>query len=197
MRQPRYAVALLGAATGSGVMVLAMTATPPAMVGHHHGLSAVTVVLQVHVLGMFLPSFFTGALIARFGVIAIMLTGAALISGHIMLSLGGGAFVSFASALVFLGVGWNFLYVGGTTLLTEAYGPEERGRAQGANDLLIFVVSLASSLSAGALLNWVGWRMLNVLLIRCLLPTIIAAAWLGVTARRSAPPPGGSGTRGA
>jgi MFS family permease len=179
MRQPTYAVALFGAATGAGVMVLAMTATPLAMVDHHHSLTQATIVIQIHVLGMFLPSFFTGWLVTRFGVIAIMLTGAALISSHVVLSLGGVGFSSFASALFLLGVGWNFLYVGGTTLLTQTYRPAERGRAQAANDLLIFLVGLASSLSAGTLLNSVGWRLMNAFLLPWLVAAIISLAWLG------------------
>jgi MFS family permease len=179
MRQPTFAVALFGAATGGGVMVLAMTAMPLAMAQHHHGLSATTVVMQLHVLGMFLPSFFTGSLIARFGVLRIMISGAVLLSAHVALSLSGTGFVSFASALALLGVGWNFLYVGGTTLLTDAYLPAERGRAQAANDLLIFVVGLASSLTAGVLLQTAGWRLLNVYLLPWLAAAIITVLWLG------------------
>jgi MFS family permease len=186
MRQPTFAVALLGAATGGGVMVLAMTAMPLAMAQHHHGLSATTVVMQMHVLGMFLPSFFTGALIARFGVLRVMLSGAALLSAHVGLSLSGTGFVSFASALALLGVGWNFLYVGGTTLLTDAYLPSEKSRAQAANDLLIFVVGLASSLTAGVLLQTAGWRLLNAYLLPWLAAAIIAILWLGHV-RRGAP----------
>jgi predicted MFS family arabinose efflux permease len=183
LRQPTYAVALLGAATGSGVMVLAMTATPLAMVDHHHTLSEAAIVIQLHVLGMFLPSFVTGSLIERFGVVAVMFTGAALMSGHVVLSLAGAGFGSFASALFLLGVGWNFLYVGGTTLLTRAYLPAERGRAQAANDLLIYVVGLASSLSAGALLNWMGWRLMNALVLPWLLVAMLAVAWLAYRGR--------------
>jgi MFS family permease len=167
-------------------MVLAMTATPLAMVGHHHELSQAAVVIQIHVLGMFLPSFFTGSLITRYGVVAIMLTGAALMSGHVALSVADTGFGSFASALLLLGAGWNFLYVGGTTLLTQAYRPAERGRAQAANDLLVFTVSLAASLGAGALLHRVGWRRMNALLLPCLLPTMIAVAWLGYQRRAAA-----------
>jgi MFS family permease len=191
MRQPTYAVALLGAATGSGVMVLAMTATPLAMVEHHHGLSAAAVVIQVHVLGMFLPSFFTGSLITRYGVVAIMLTGASLMLGHVALSVLGTGFSSFASALLLLGAGWNFLYVGGTTLLTEGYRPAERGRAQAANDLVVYMVGLASSLGAGALLNRVGWRLMNALLVPWLLATMIAVAWLGYQRRAAGRRQGG------
>jgi MFS family permease len=186
MRQPTFAVALFGAATGGGVMVLAMTAMPLAMAQHQHGLSATTVVMQMHVLGMFLPSFFTGSLIARFGVLRIMISGAVLLAAHVALSLSGTGFVSFASALALLGVGWNFLYVGGTTLLTGAYLPAERGRAQAANDLLIFVVGLGSSLTAGVLLQAVGWKLMNFYLLPWLAAAVIAVLWLGHT-RRSAP----------
>lgn len=179
MRQPTFAVALFGAATGGGVMVLAMTAMPLAMAQHHHGLAATTVVMQMHVLGMFLPSFFTGSLIARFGVLRIMISGAVLLAVHVALSLSGTGFVSFASALALLGVGWNFLYVGGTTLLTGVYLPAERGRAQAANDLLIFVVGLASSLIAGVLLQAAGWRLMNAYLLPWLAAAIVSILWLG------------------
>ena len=176
--QPTYAVALFGAATGSGVMVLAMTATPLAMAHHHHGLAAGAAVIQAHVLGMFVPSFFTGALIARFGVVRIMLAGVALLSAHVALSFSGTGFVSFASALVVLGIGWNFLYVGGTTLLTSTYLPAERATAQATNDLVIYVTGLLSSLSAGALLEALGWRMMNLVLLPWLLLALIAIWWL-------------------
>jgi predicted MFS family arabinose efflux permease len=183
MRQPTFAIAMFGAATGGGVMVLAMTAMPLAMAQHHHGLSATTIVMQAHVLGMFVPSFFTGSLIARFGVLRIMICGAVLLSAHVALSLSGTGFVSFASALAILGVGWNFLYVGGTTLLTDAYLPAERGRAQAANDLVIFVVGLASSLIAGVLLQIAGWKLMNAYLLPWLAGAIIALLWLGHTRR--------------
>ena len=186
MRQPTFAVAIFAAATGGGVMVLAMTAMPLAMAQHHHGLSATTVVMQVHVLGMFLPSFFTGSLIARCGVLRVMFAGAVLLSAHVALSVSGTGFVSFAWALALLGVGWNFLYVGGTTLLTDAYLPAERGRAQAANDLLIFVVGLASSLTAGVLLQIAGWRLMNAYLLPWLVAAIVAVAWLGHMRRRLA-----------
>jgi MFS family permease len=172
VRQPSYLAALFGAATGYGVMILAMTATPIAMLRHQHTLSDATMVIQLHVLGMFLPSFFTGSLAARFGVLRIMLTGVVLLAAHVLMTLTGTGFQSFAAALVVLGVGWNFLYVGGTMLLTSAYTEAERGRAQAANDLAIFIVGLLCSLSAGALLQAVGWQALNLLLL----------PWLGLAA---------------
>jgi MFS family permease len=198
MRQPAYAVALFGAATGSGVMVLAMTATPLAMTHHQHGLADAAMVIQAHVLGMYVPSFFTGSLITRFGALRIMFAGAALLSGHVALSLSGTGFASFASALVILGVGWNFLYLGGTTLLTNTYVQAERANAQAANDLVIFVVSLATSLSAGALLQVLGWRLMNATLLPWLLLAVIAIAWLSHVRRTSlsAITPSGSSAAG-
>lgn len=178
VRQPTYLVALFGAATGYGIMILAMTATPLAMVQHDHGLADTARVIQLHVLGMFLPSFFTGSLIARFGVLRIMFAGIALFAGHVLLSLSGTGFGSFASALVLLGVGWNFLYIGGTTLLTGTYTSAERSRAQGTNDMTIFAVGLASSLGAGALLQSLGWQTMNLLLLPWLGIAGLAILWL-------------------
>ncbi len=188
IRQPAYAVALFGAATGGGVMILAMTATPLAMTHHQHALPAAALVIQLHVLGMFLPSFFTGSLIARFGVLRIMLTGVGLLAGHVLLSLSGTGLASFASALVLLGIGWNFLYIGGTTLLTETYSEAEKGRAQATNDMTIFGVSLAS-LSAGLLHQLFGWQMLNLLLLPWLGTAALALIWLASRRRPVAETP--------
>ncbi len=178
MRQPTYLVALFGAASGYGIMILAMTATPLAMVHHQHGLGETATVIQLHVLGMFLPSFFTGSLIARFGVLQVMLTGVLLLAGHVLLSLSGTGFYSFASALVLLGVGWNFLYVGGTNLLTRTYTTAEKAKAQAANDLSIFIVGLLASLSAGALHSAIGWQMMNIWLLPWLAAAAGAVVWL-------------------
>ena len=159
--QPTYAVALFGAATGYGIMILAMTDTPLVMLHHHHGLDAAACVIQLHVLGMFLPSFITGSLIVRFGVLRIMLIGVLLFIGHILLTLTGTGFSSFASALILLGVGWNFMYIGGTTLLTRAYRPEERAKVQGFGDFLVFSSSTVAAFSSGALNHAFGWQTLN------------------------------------
>lgn len=184
--QPAYLVALFGAATGYGVMILAMTATPLAMVGHHHDLTAAAMVIQLHVLGMFLPSFVTGSLIARFGVLRIMMAGVILFAGHVMMTLTGAGFASFATALVLLGVGWNFLYIGGTTLLTTTYAPAERGKAQATNDMTIFAVGLAGSFVAGAMLQAFGWQQMNVLLLPWLGLAAVSLIWLGHRQRRKA-----------
>jgi MFS family permease len=178
--QPTYAVALFGAATGYGIMILAMTATPLAMLHHQHGLGAAATVIQLHVLGMFLPSFITGSLIVRFGVLHIMLVGVLLFIGHILLTLTGTGFGSFASALILLGVGWNFMYIGGTTLLTSTYTPVEKGSAQAINDMLIFAVGLVCSFGAGGLLHALGWQTLNLVLLPWLALAAAALIWLGV-----------------
>jgi len=183
--QPTYLVALFGAATGYGVMILAMTATPLAMVHHHHDFSTAATVIQLHVLGMFLPSFVTGSLIIRFGVLRIMLAGVLILAGHVLLTLTGIGFGSFASALILLGIGWNFLYIGGTTLLTTTYTATERGRAQATNDMTIFAVGLASSFSAAALLQTFGWQMLNVLLMPWIALAAASLVWLGYRCRRT------------
>lgn len=177
---PAYLVALFGAATGYGIMILAMTATPIAMMHHDHTLGTAATVIQLHVLGMFLPSFVTGSLIVRFGVLRIMFTGVVLFLGHILMVLTGTGFVSFASALILLGVGWNFLYIGGTTLLTTTYVPAERAQAQAINDMTIFVVGLCGSFAAGGLLEAFGWERMNLVLLPWLALAALALAWLGL-----------------
>jgi MFS family permease len=178
IRQPTYIVALFGAVTGYGIMILAMTATPLAMTHHQHDLTATSTVIQLHVLGMFLPSFFTGSLIARFGVLRIMLAGIVLLTAHVLLALSGTGFYNFTAALILLGVGWNFLYIGGTNLLTRTYTTAEKGKAQATNDLTIFLVGLAASLSAGILQNTIGWQALNVWLLPWLAAAALAILWL-------------------
>ncbi len=177
--QPRYLVALFGALTGYGVMVLTMTATPLAMAHHHHGLGETASVIQFHVLGMFLPSFITGSLIARFGVLTIMLTGVVLFVGHILLVLSGTGYYSFVGALILVGIGWNFLYVGGTNLLTTTYSAAEKTKALATNDLTIFIVGLAASLGSGILHNGLGWQTLNLVLLPWLALAAAAIIWAG------------------
>jgi MFS family permease len=191
--QPTYRVALFGAATGYGIMILAMTATPLAMLHHDHGLGSAATVIQLHVLGMFLPSFITGTLIVRFGVLRIMLVGVLLFIGHILLTLTGTSFSSFASALILLGVGWNFMYIGGTTLLTSTYTPAEKGSAQAINDMLIFAVGLVCSFGAGGLLHALGWQTLNLVLLPWLGLAAASLIWLGIKQARQQAEQGAAG----
>ncbi|HEY6967382.1 MAG TPA: MFS transporter [Burkholderiales bacterium] len=160
-RQPKYVVAVLSGALGYGVMNFLMTSTPLAMrvCGHPYGDTAF--VISSHVVAMFAPSFVTGGLIRRFGAVPVMLAGALLNVGAIAMALSGVAVSDFWWSLVLLGVGWNFLYIGGTTLLTETYRPEERARAQGANEFAIFAMMTLSSLSSGMIVTNAGWEKVN------------------------------------
>ena len=176
--QPVFMIAVLSAALGYGIMNLLMTATPLAMGICGHPYASAAFVIQWHVIGMFAPSFFTGSLIQRFGLLQVMLAGAALLLICVGIALAGVAVANFWFALVLLGIGWNFLYVGGTTLLTETYRPSEKAKAQGANDLAIFLVMASSSLASGMLLHRNGWEMLNYLAIPFIVAVALALLWL-------------------
>ena len=176
--QPTYLVALFSAVTGYGIMILGMTATPIAMRHSHHELGMITTVIQLHVLGMFLPSFFTGHLIARFGVLKIMFAGLLLFACYIGFALSGIQFTSFAISLILLGVGWNFLFIGSTSLLTGTYSVAEKAKAQAINDMTVFVVGLICSFSAGALLDLFGWKAMNIALIPWLVIAAASLFWL-------------------
>jgi MFS family permease len=127
---------------------------------------------------MFLPSFFTGNLIARFGVLKIMFAGVLLFACYIAFALSDLQFHSFAISLILLGVAWNFLFIGSTSLLTGTYTHEEKAKAQAINDMTVFVVGLICSFSAGALLDMIGWKTMNIALIPWLIITTLSLAWL-------------------
>jgi MFS family permease len=178
VRQPVFLVAVSGSMIGYGVMSLVMTATPLAMVECGFSFADSTFVIQWHVLGMFVPSFFTGHLIARFGVLKIMLAGAGLFAGCVALNLSGIAIWQFWSALILLGLGWNFLYIGGSTLLTEAYLPEERTKTQAVNDFLVFGMVTIASFASGALHHNYGWTAVNLGVIVPVALVCLAILWL-------------------
>jgi MFS family permease len=186
VRQPVFLVAMGGAAVSYAVMLLVMTATPVAMVGHGHGVGEAVQVIQWHVLGMFAPSFFTGALIARFGAPRVMAVGFALLAGHVAIALAGTGLPHFLSGLVLLGVGWNFAFVGGTTLLTSAYREGEQARAQAINDFVVFGTVAAASLSSGWLYHQFGWQTLNLVALPFL--AVALAATLGLARRATGVP---------
>jgi MFS family permease len=177
-RQPVFIVAAIGALVGYGIMNLLMNATSIAM--NLCGLSYenTAFVLQWHVIGMYAPSFVTGSLIARFGVLRIMSAGCVTMLACISIALAGVALTNFWWALFLLGVGWNFLFVGGTTLLTEAYAPSEKAKTQGLNDLLVFCTTAMTSLASGALVTSAGWATLNYVAIPLLLVCVAALIWL-------------------
>jgi MFS family permease len=185
-RQPAFIVAVMSAVIGYGVMNLLMTATPLAMVACSHPFKDAAFVIQWHVIAMFAPSFFTGALIKRYGVLNIMLVGVALSLACVAVALSGLDVMHFWSALVLLGFGWNFMFIGGTTLLTESHTPAERGKAQGANDLAIFITMAASSLSSGLLFTLQGWELMNQLAVPFLLFAGMAMLWLAMLRRNTA-----------
>jgi MFS family permease len=160
-RQPKYVVAVMSGAIGYGVMNFLMTSTPLAMQVCGHSFADSAVVISSHVVAMFAPSFATGGLIKRLGAIPVMLAGALLNFVAIIIALSGVAVAQFWWALVLLGVGWNFLYIGATTLLTETYRPEERAKAQGANEFAIFAMMTLSSLSSGMIVSSAGWEKVN------------------------------------
>ncbi len=160
-RQPKFVVAVLAAALGYGVMNLLMVATPLAMSFCGHPFKEGVFVLEWHVVGMFLPSFFTGDLIKRFGAVKIIIVGVLLNVVAVGINLSGVTVAHFWFGLVVLGVGWNFMFIGGTTLLTETYEPHEKTRVQGFNDMLVFATMAVSSSSAGLLVNARGWEMVN------------------------------------
>lgn len=183
--QPAFIVAVLGAAIGYGVMNLLMAATPIAMQQCQHPFSSAALVLEWHVLGMFVPSFFTGHLIKRFGVLPIMVVGTLLNFVCVAVALSGVDLMQFLVSLFVLGVGWNFLYTGATTLLTTCYRPEEKNKAQGAMDTLVFATMAFTSFASGALVTTQGWQLLN---LGSLLPLAIvsgALGWMVVTRRQA------------
>lgn len=161
MRQPVFVVAVLASMLSYGIMNLMMTSTPLAMRAHDHHFNDAALVLEWHVIGMYAPSFFTGSLIYRFGVLNVILAGIVLLFACIVAALLGTALVNFWVAMFLLGVGWNFMYVGGSALLTECYTPSERAKTQAANDFLIFTTMAISSMSSGLLLNKSGWHAVN------------------------------------
>ncbi|MEW6704467.1 MAG: MFS transporter [Pseudomonadota bacterium] len=185
-RQPVFLVAIAAAALGYGVMNLLMAATPIAMAQCAHPFASAALVLEWHVLGMYVPSFFTGSLIKRFGALPIMGLGVLLNLACVGIALSGVDLMHFTAALLLLGVGWNFLFIGGTTLFTEAYRPEERTTAQAAMDTAIYITMTITAFASGALVTTGGWAWMN---LGSLVPIALVAAalgWLAAVKRRSA-----------
>lgn len=162
LTRPTFIVAVLCAMIAYGTMNLLMTATPLAMDLRSMPFSDTAIVIQWHIVGMFAPSFFTGSLIHRFGVLKVMFTGALLLIGCAVVVMQGQMYQHFFIALMLLGVGWNFLFVGGTTLLTEVYRPAEKGAIQGINDFLVFSATAFTALTSGYFHFLLGWEKLNL-----------------------------------
>jgi MFS family permease len=175
IRQPVFFTAVFGGVVAYGIMTLIMTATPLSMhVNEGYSLEDTSSVIRAHVLAMYVPSLFAGFLIERLGVTRLMMAGTAGLLATSIIGLQGHALMHYWWALVLLGVGWNFLYVGGTTLLTYSYSMAERFRAQGVNEFLVFGMSASASLLAGTVMFYFGWTTLMLVPIPVLLA--IAAA---------------------
>ena len=183
-RQPTFIVAVAAGALGYGVMNLLMAATPLAMQVCGFSFDDAALVLEWHVIGMFAPGFFTGHLIKRFGVLTIMGVGVALNALCIAIALSGVDLHQFLIALFLLGVGWNFLFTGSTTLSLQAYTPEEKDRAQAAINFCVFATMALTSFASGALVTTQGWALLNW---GSLLPVALTGAallWLAAVRQR-------------
>ncbi len=178
MRQPVFIVAAVCGALGFGVMNLLMAATPLAMQQCGLPFSDAALVLEWHVIGMFAPGFFTGHLIKRFGVLPIMGIGVVLNAVCIAIALSGVDLHQFLIALFLLGVGWNFLFTGSTTLSLQTYTPQEKDRAQGALNFFVFATTAVSSFASGVLVTTQGWQLLNAGSLIPVLLTGAALVWL-------------------
>jgi MFS family permease len=184
--QPKFIGAVVAGMVAYGTMSFLMSASPLAIVGCGLAPTEAQWVIFLHVMGMFAPSFFTGNLIQRFGVTTIMLWGIALLLTGVAIGLSGLDAWNFRLALMFNGIGWNFLFVGATTLVTTTYRPSERGKAQALNDFLIFGTTATASFFAGFLQDHFGWIPLNWFSLILVVTAIPAVVWLRVSARRAA-----------
>ena len=186
-----FVVPVLGAAVGQGVMVFVMTAAPLSMhVADGHSLATAAAVVQAHVLAMYLPSLFTGALIGRFGAVPVMLAGTAIFCAMVAVGFLGREVLHYGVSMVALGVGWNFLFIGGTTLLASAHRPAEKFRAQAVNDFSVFGLSALGSLSAGAVIQLFGWTAVLWASIPPVVVTMAVLVWAaGSRIRNDGPRP--------
>lgn len=177
-RQPVFWVAVLAGMIGYATMSLLMTSTPLAMHAHGHGFSDTAFVIEWHMLGMFVPAFFTGRLIRRYGALNVIAAGAGFTLLGVAVNLTDTTVANFWTALAAVGVGWNFMYIGATTLLTESYTASESAKAQGVNELFIWGTVSIASLSSGALQHLWGWSVVNAAVIPLLLLSLAATTWL-------------------
>ena len=178
LRQPRLIVAILCGMMVYGMMNLVMTATPIAMVACGFSVDDSAWVIQWHALAMYIPSFFTGNLIARFGVEKVLAAGMALLALAGASGIAGIDYTNFAVGLILLGIGWNFGYIGGTAMVTECYRPSEKAKVQAVNDFCVFATVATASLTSGKLLAAVGWSAVNVAVFPMVGLCLAAIGWL-------------------
>ncbi|MEZ5651209.1 MAG: MFS transporter [Burkholderiaceae bacterium] len=178
LAQPSCWVAVLCAALAYGIMNLLMVATPLAMQVCSLPFNDAAFVLEVHIIGMFLPGLFTGSLIARFGVLRIVFIGSLLMLVCVGIALSGVTLMHFTAALFLLGVGWNFMYTGGSTLLTQSYRPQEKNKIQGFMDAVVFGTMISTSASSGVLLFVNGWEIINLVSLPFVVLCLVTVGWL-------------------
>lgn len=183
--QPAFVVAALSAMVGFSAMSLVMTSTPLAMVGHGFTPGHATDVVQWHIVAMFAPSFFTGSVIARFGRLPVIAIGLLLLGVCGAIALAGVDLHHFYLALIALGLGWNFAYIGATSLLGTTHTREEQAKVQGLNDFLVLGLVAVGSFGSGALLDAFGWNAVQYAMAPALVLALAGVAWLGLTARRA------------
>ncbi len=191
LRQPPLIVAVVCAMMSYGMMNLVMTATPLAMVDCGFSVDTAALVIQWHVLAMYLPSFFTGSLINKYGAQKVISAGMVLLAGAGVASLTGLHLANFAIGLVLLGVGWNFGFVGATALLTGYYRPAEKNIVQGINDFCVFTTVALASLSSGKLLHLVGWDAVNIAIYPMIAIALSLLIWLALRFRQPQMPASG------
>jgi MFS family permease len=182
-RQPRFIVAASCGVASYALMNLMMTAAPLAMVDCGHSVGNAALGIQWHVLAMFAPSFVSGALVSRFGPVRIVAVGLALLAASAFVGFDGITVAHFWTALVLLGVGWNFAFVGATTMLLDCYRPEERTKVQAFNDFLIFGTMAVGSFASGAMLAHFGWYLVNLVMLPVVAAAAAMLAWLALRER--------------
>ena len=185
-RQPTYRVALAASVFGYAVMTLTMSATPLAMLACGFGFNDSATVIQAHIVAMFLPSFFTGHLINRFGVLPVIAVGGLIEVGCALVNLAGVDFANFLIANVLVGLGWNFAYVGGSTLLTTTYAPAERAKVQASHDFMVYAATASAAALSGVLAAKAGWIVINLAALPLMAMVTGAAVWLMAHRRRAA-----------
>jgi len=189
LRTPKIAVAIISAMVSYSLMNLVMTSTPLAVVGCGFETNQAADIVSAHVLAMYMPSFFTGYFITWFGVRKVIATGLVILAGAGITALNGVEIENFYIALILLGVGWNFGFIGGTTMLAESHTPAERGRVQGLNDFLVFGMVTLASLSSGGLMNCSGgtaqegWQAVNLAMLPLLALAGGALLWFAITGK--------------
>jgi MFS family permease len=189
VRQPAYRVAVTASVCGYAVMTLTMSATPLAMQACGFGFADSATVIQWHIIGMFLPSFFTGHLISRFGVLPVIAAGGLIEVACAVVNLSGIEFANFLIANMLVGVGWNFAYVGGSTLLTTTYTPAERAKVQASHDFTVYLATASAAALSGLLQAKAGWTILNLAALPVMATVVTVAVWLMLRQRREAVAP--------